>query len=173
MKLGAKYKEIMKFKITLAIVAILLVVVSTLPSIRSSVFDSLSAIYGSVLVTLTNRDRAAQNVAELKVNPLLEKAAQMKADDMAKRGYFAHNTPEGLTPWYWLKEAGYNYRVAGENLAVNFTDSGDVQTAWANSKSHWLNIINPKYTEIGIATSTGIYKGKQAVFVVQMFGTPK
>jgi uncharacterized protein YkwD len=41
-----------------------------------------------------------------------------------------------------------------------------------NSRGHFLNIVNPKYTEIGIATSTGIYKGREAVFVVQMFGTP-
>jgi uncharacterized protein YkwD len=40
------------------------------------------------------------------------------------------------------------------------------------SRGHFLNIVNPKYTEIGIATSTGIYKGREAVFVVQMFGTP-
>ena len=54
---------------------------------------------------MTNQNRASANIAELKVNPLLEKAAQLKADDMATRGYFAHNTPEGLTPWHWFKEA--------------------------------------------------------------------
>jgi len=137
------------------------------------VYDSLSAIYASVLVNLTNQDRVRANVSELKVNALLEKAAQMKADDMASKGYFAHNTPDGKTPWYWLGEAGYKYRYAGENLAVNFIDSNEIQTAWKNSPTHWLNIINPKYTEIGIATSTGVYKGKQAIFVVQMFGSPQ
>jgi uncharacterized protein YkwD len=126
-----------------------------------------------VLVNLTNQNRVAANVSELKVSPILEKAAQMKADDMAAKGYFAHNTPEGLTPWYWFEQAGYKYIYAGENLAVNFEDSEDVETAWMNSRGHFLNIMNPNFTEIGIATSTGIYKGRQAIFVVQMFGAPR
>src|SRR3989344_5300074 len=145
---------------------------SFLYNFSGGILDSLAAIYSNILVMLANKDRVAQNIAELKVSPLLEKAAQMKADDMAKRGYFAHNTPEGKTPWYWLGEAGYKYIYAGENLAVNFADSEDVEKAWMASPTHKSNIVNPKFTEIGIATSTGIYKGKEAVFVVQMFGAP-
>ena len=166
-------KEIMRLKIAIGCLFVFLVLVGGVPSLRTGMFDSLSAIYASVLVNLTNKDRVLANVNELTVSPLLEKAAQMKANDMAKRSYFAHNTPEGKTPWYWFGEAGYKYKYAGENLAVNFTDSEEVITAWKNSRGHFLNIINPKYTEVGIATSTGVYKGREAVFVVQMFGTPK
>ncbi|MFA6270096.1 MAG: CAP domain-containing protein [Candidatus Paceibacterota bacterium] len=165
-------KEIMRLKIFTAILVVLVLLMGTVPSFRAPIFDSLSAIYASVLVNLTNKDRVSANLSELKVNALLEKAAQMKADDMATKGYFAHNTPEGFTPWYWLGKAGYEYIYAGENLAVNFEESSQVETAWMNSRGHFLNIMNPKYTEIGIATSTGMYKGRQAVFVVQMFGTP-
>lgn len=139
---------------------------------NTAIIDSLAAIYANVLVLLTNKDRAAQNISELKTNSLLEKAAQMKADDMASKGYFAHNTPDGKTPWYWIQKAGYSYVVAGENLAVNFVDSEDVQKAWMASPTHRANIVNSRFTEIGIATSTGIYKGREAIFVVQMFGTP-
>jgi len=167
-----KFKEIMKLKIAIACLAVLIVLISVIPSFRTSVLNSLSAIYASVLVSLTNQNRAAANIAELKINPLLEKAAQMKADDMASKSYFAHNTPEGKTPWYFVEQAGYKYIYAGENLAVNFENSEDVETAWMNSRGHFLNIMNPKFTEIGIATSTGIYKGRTAVFVVQMFGAP-
>ena len=72
-----------------------------------------------------------------------------------------------------MELAGYEYKHAGENLAVNFVDTEEIHRAWTNSRSHFLNIVNPKYTEIGIATSSGIYKGREAIFVVQMFGTPK
>jgi uncharacterized protein YkwD len=168
-----KSKEIMKLKIAIACLVVLVVLVGTVPSFRAPVLDSLSAIYASVLVSLTNQNRAAANVSQLTVSPILEKAAQMKADDMAAKGYFAHNTPEGFTPWYWFDLAGYKYIYAGENLAVNFENSSDVETAWMNSPGHFLNIMNPKFTEIGIATSTGIYKGRSAVFVVQMFGAPQ
>ena len=162
-------KYLKTFSIALALVVLVLI---SIPSFGTNVLDSLSAIYAAVLVNLTNQNRVAQNVTELEVNSLLEKAAQMKADDMAAKGYFAHNTPDGKTPWYWIEQAGYEYEYAGENLAVNFENSEDVQTAWMNSRGHFLNIMNPKYTEIGIATSTGIYKGQTAIFVVQMFGTP-
>jgi uncharacterized protein YkwD len=162
----------MKQKTAIVCFLIIVLVFSVFPSLRVGVFDSLSSIYVGVLVTLTNQNRAAANVSELTVNPILEKAAQMKADDMAAKSYFSHNTPDGKTPWYWFKEAGYSYVYAGENLAVNFENSEDVETAWMNSRGHFLNIVNPKFTEIGIATSTGIYKGRTAVFVVQMFGKP-
>ncbi len=162
----------MKLKIAIACLTALIVLLGVVPSFRTGVFDSLSAIYASVLVGLTNQNRVANNVSALKVNPLLEKAAQMKADDMASKSYFAHNTPDGKTPWYWFAEAGYKYIYAGENLAVNFENSEDIENAWLNSRGHFLNIMNPKFEEIGIATSTGIYKGRQAVFVVQMFGAP-
>lgn len=167
------FKNLKRNKIYLGLIVVILIFIMTIPYVRVSILDSISAIYASVLVNLTNRDRVLNNLSELKINPLLEKAAQMKADDMAARSYFAHNTPEGKTPWYWLELAGYEYLYAGENLAVNFQNSEEVQTAWMNSRGHFLNIVNPKFKEIGIATSTGVYKGREAIFVVQMFGTPR
>lgn len=166
-------KKITKTKLIGIMFLLILACFIFIPYLRLSFIDSISAIYGSVLVNLANKDRVAQNISELKINTILEKAAQMKADDMAEKGYFAHNSPDGKTPWYWIDLAGYKYKYAGENLAVNFNDSEEVHTAWVNSKGHFLNIINSKYTEIGIATSTGFYKGREAVFVVQMFGSPK
>ena len=131
-----------------------------------------AAIFATVLVDETNQSRVDQHLSDLTQNTLLEKAAQLKADDMAAKGYFAHNTPDGKTPWYWFDQAGYNYAAAGENLAVNFTDSKDVTDAWMASPSHRANILNGNYSEIGIATSHGTYKGKDAIFVVEEFGRP-
>ncbi len=131
-----------------------------------------AAIFASVLVDETNENRVAEKLAQLSPSPILEKAAQLKADDMALKGYFSHNAPDGKTPWYWFQEAGYDYAAAGENLAVNYTDSKDVTNAWLASPSHRANILNANYTEIGIATAKGTYKGKDAIFVVQEFGRP-
>jgi hypothetical protein len=96
----------------------------------------------------------------------------MKANDMATKGYFAHTSPEGLSPWYWFKQAGYDFVYAGENLAVNFSDSAEVDKAWMNSPGHRDNILNTKYTEVGIATANGMYQGRPTTFVVQEFGRP-
>lgn len=136
------------------------------------VSNFLASILPAVLVEETNTRRESRDLSPLKISPLLEKAAQMKADDMAGSGYFSHVTPDGKTPWYFLDKAGYVFSMAGENLAVNFFDSKDVAEAWMNSAGHRTNILNSDYTEIGIATSQGIYQGRETVFVVQFFGTP-
>lgn len=132
-----------------------------------------SLVLSSVLVDYANKDRDAQNYSHLAINPILVKAAQMKADDMAQKGYFAHTSPEGKTPWYWFRQAGYDFSYAGENLAVNFNESVEVNDAWMNSPGHKANIMNDKFTEIGIATQQGMYQGRPTVFVVQLFGKPR
>jgi len=139
------------------------------------VFDKtkfLASVLPSVLTELTNEERLDNDVPILKENPLLVQAAKAKAEDMASKGYFAHTSPEGITPWYWLKQAGYSYKSAGENLAINFLDSEDVSRAWMNSPTHRANIVKKEYTEIGIAVANGMYKGRKTVFVAQFFGTP-
>ncbi|MBI2035941.1 MAG: CAP domain-containing protein [Candidatus Liptonbacteria bacterium] len=132
----------------------------------------LAAIFSTVLTDLTNESRVVNNVPKLRVSRVLEQAAARKAEDMARVGYFSHNGPDGKTPWEWLKEAGYIYRFAGENLAVNFIDSGDVVTAWMNSPGHKKNLLDNRFTEIGIGTARGVYQGRETIFVVQFFGKP-
>jgi hypothetical protein len=91
---------------------------------------------------------------------------------MAKEGYFAHDSPSGVTPWEWFDEVEYTYETAGENLAIDFSDSDAVVDAWMDSRLHRENILEEDFTEIGIATARGEYEGRETVFVVQMFGTP-
>jgi len=130
-----------------------------------------ASIAPDVLVELTNIRRDDEDLRELRVSPLLTEAAQKKANDMASKGYFAHTSPEGVTPWYWFDFVDYNYRYAGENLAVNFTEAEQVDKAWMESPTHRDNIVNEKFEEIGIATAEGEYKEREAIFVVQLFGT--
>ncbi len=135
--------------------------------------DKLTAlILPNSLVDETNAARISDNLSSLKTNALLEVAAEDKANDMAKNGYFAHTSPTGITPWYWFEKVGYNFEYAGENLAINFIDSKDVMNAWMNSPEHRANILDSHFTQIGIATAEGTYEGRPATFVVQLFGTP-
>lgn len=131
-------------------------------------------IISSVLIDLANQDREVTDgsLPTLTVNPLLVEAAQQKANDMVEKSYFAHTSPEGISPWYFISNTGYQFSFAGENLAVNFSDSDEVEQAWMNSPGHRANILNGNFTEIGIATAQGVYKGNQTTFVVQMFGRP-
>lgn len=126
----------------------------------------------SVLDDLTNQNRQEQHLAVLTVNPILNKVAELKAQDMAEKGYFAHTSPEGKVPWYWFKQVGYDYEYAGENLAVDFTDSQDVVMAWMNSPTHRANIMKNAYTEVGTGVATGSYQGVSTIFVAQVYGRP-
>lgn len=155
------------------VVAVIITLVSYLGSIAIKNSNLLASIQSAFLVDLANKDRVEQNISVLTVNPVLVEAAQKKANDMVLKGYFAHTSPEGLTPWHWFKEVKYNYVYAGENLAVNFTESVDVHKAWIASPTHKQNILDQRFTEIGIATAEGFYKGRKATFVVQMFGKPR
>ncbi|HRH26333.1 MAG TPA: CAP domain-containing protein [Candidatus Paceibacterota bacterium] len=132
-----------------------------------------TAIAPDFLIDLANKDRASAGQSDLVENPKLAEAARLKAEDMASKEYFAHNSPEGLTPWHWFAAVDYNFAYAGENLAVNFSDSEPLQKAWMDSPLHRANILNGQFTEIGIGVARGTYKGKQTLFVAQMFGAPK
>lgn len=134
---------------------------------------SLSAVLPGVLTTLTNEARTNQNLPALAESALLNKVAELKVKDMASKSYFAHTSPEGLSPWYWFKEVGYQYAYAGENLAVNFSDSSQITDAWLNSPTHRANIVGRNYREVGTAVGTGMYKGRESMFVVQVYATPK
>jgi hypothetical protein len=163
-------RQTIMFVCLVALVGELAFMLATVYVIPHSKFFGI--IESNALVDETNQARTADNLGQLTIDPLLTAAAQQKANDMVANNYFAHTSPAGVTPWDWFAKVGYQFSFAGENLAVNFSDSQDVTTAWMNSPEHRANILNGQYTEIGIATAQGTYEGKSAVYVVEEFGTP-
>src|SRR3989344_4163144 len=132
----------------------------------------MAAVLPAVLSSLTNEERQAQNLPTLTVNPILNAAAEMKAEDMATKGYFAHTSPEGKAPWYWIEKVDYKYQYAGENLAINVNDSTDVTNAWMASPTHRANIVKGGYTEMGTGIAKGVYQGRETIFVAQIYANP-
>ncbi|HYF13190.1 MAG TPA: CAP domain-containing protein, partial [Candidatus Paceibacterota bacterium] len=139
---------------------------------RQSAVDFLAAVLPAEVIALTNSEREGNGLQSVRENPTLAAAAQAKAQDMAVKGYFSHVGPDGKEPWTWMREAGYNFQYAGENLAVRFNDSSEVVKAWMESPSHRANIVKAVYTDIGIGVAQGTFQGHSATFVVQYFGTP-
>ncbi|MEN9622169.1 MAG: hypothetical protein RLZZ67_603 [Candidatus Parcubacteria bacterium] len=131
-----------------------------------------AAVLPAVLGDLTNEQRVTNHLAVLTENPTLDKVATLKAEDMAAKSYFSHTSPEGLTPWHWFDKVGYDYEYAGENLAIDFTDSHDVTNAWMNSPMHRANIVKSAFTEIGTGVATGTFEGVATVFVAQVYAKP-
>lgn len=142
-------------------------IVSSLTSI-----SNFASVLPAMLAQETNQYRDSQHVADLVENPLLSQAATLKAQDMAKRSYFSHIDPDGQKPWKWISAVGYNFTYAGENLAIDFTDSQDVTNAWIASLTHRENLVNPNFKEFGIGVADGMFENKPTTFVVQFFATP-
>lgn len=123
--------------------------------------DQLS---GQEIVKLSNKYRKTP----LTIDPALSFIAQTKANDMVNKNYFSHNTPDGHRFFYFLQQLGYSYQSAGENLAIDYNDNSGVVKAWMKSASHKKNIINPRYSKVGI----GIANKDGHNYIVQLFVEP-
>lgn len=131
-----------RFRFGLIILALFLFSGSTLTHNNLSIQQLLDNL---------NHDRIAHGLAPLSIDPILNLAALAKADDMVKQNYFAHTSPDGLTPWHWFKSLGYEYTYAGENLAQGFSDPDELEQSLMASASHRANILSPFYSQIGLA----------------------
>lgn len=120
----------------------------------------------------TNQQRIDNGLPALAMSEKLNVAAKAKAEDMFKEDYWAHISPSGVPPWTFIKNSGYNYTVAGENLARDFDTTGPMVSAWMASPTHRANIVHSQYRETGIAVVNGTLGGVETTLVVQMFGTP-
>lgn len=123
------------------------------------------------ILVLTNKLRQNKKLAVLSEMDKLNLSAQNKAEDMANNNYFAHSIDDKSLST-WLQGAGYKYEVAGENLAVGFSSAEDILTAWEKSPTHYANLIDPDFKDLGIGLAGGVYKDQPTVFIVQHFATP-
>lgn len=122
------------------------------------------------LFSAINAKRTEAGLGALVLDQRLSRAAALKAQDMFTKNYWAHNSTDGKTPWEYITAAGYRYRVAGENLAKNFSVSSAVVDAWMASPTHRDNIMRGDYKDIGFAVVNGVLGGEETTLVVQMFG---
>ncbi len=106
-------------------------------------------------------------------NTKLNAAALSKANDMFAKQYFEHVSPSGVGPGDLVKNFGYDYILEGENLILgNFKNEKEVVQLWMDSPGHRANILNKRFTQIGVAIIKGTYHGKTAWIGVQEFGLP-
>jgi len=131
-----------------------------------------SEITAQKVLDQTNIERIKLGLEPLVYSSVLSESAKEKADDMFINNYWAHNSPQGKTPWTFFDAVGYKYSTAGENLAKDFYNTDSLVKAWMNSPTHKENIINTKYKEIGIAVVNGTLGDIKTTLVVQHFGTP-
>ena len=117
------------------------------------------------MLDLVNQERVAAGLNPLAADPELTEVARRHSADMFARGYFAHDTPEGLTPFDRMRDAGVRFLTAGENLALAPTIPV-AHTGLMNSPGHRANILRPQFGRVGIGVMEG---GMRGLMVSQEF----
>jgi uncharacterized protein YkwD len=141
-------------------------------ALPSFALQSGTAISQQSVVQRMNTIRAEQGELGIVIDARLTQSAQAKAEHMLSRQYWAHDAPDGTTPWYFFANADYAYAVAGENLAYGFYTDAEVVTAWYNSPPHRAAMLNAVFEDVGIGIATGDYFGIESTIVVAHFGDP-
>ena len=162
--------------IGLAIIAVVLVFIPSFYNLTTrgsaGVLSYASNITIGDVHAISNAQRAANGVAGLNLNAQLNQAAAAKASHMFALNYWAHNGPDGTTPWMFISNSGYAYSTAGENLAKNFSTSSGVVTGWMNSPGHRDNMLKAAYTDVGYGVMNGVLLGEETTLVVAMYAAP-
>ncbi|WP_254054030.1 CAP domain-containing protein [Singulisphaera sp. GP187] len=120
------------------------------------------------LIDAHNRERAQRGLPALTPDPRLEAAARRHAADMAARRKMSHTGSDRTSPFQRMKDEGYSYRRAAENIAAGAFSLETLMTGWMNSPGHRRNILGP-YTQVGASFANG--EGDTAYWCVT-FGDP-
>ncbi len=119
--------------------------------------------YAQQVINLVNEERAKAGLSAVQPSETIAGAANIRAQEIVSN--FSHTRPDGTSFGTVLRQAGINYRGAGENIAYGQRTPEEVMDAWMNSSGHRANILNPDYTNIGI----GYYETNGVKYWVQLF----
>ena len=117
------------------------------------------------MLQLLNKERKQRGLKPLAADEPMRKVARAHSEDMLRRGYFSHITPEGKDPFDRMKKAGIHYKLAGENLAYAATLS-KAHNGLMHSRLHREAILNAKFKRVGIGIVDG---GKSGLMISQEF----
>jgi uncharacterized protein YkwD len=125
------------------------------------------------MLAAVNRERAAKGVPALKREPRLDRAAQLHADDMLQRGYYAHDSPEGKSAMARVQAAGYIAYTAGENIARGQYSVEEVVKGWMGSPLHREHLLSTDFQDVGFGLAFGRSSTGFTILWVQDFARPR
>jgi uncharacterized protein YkwD len=151
----------------------LLLAVALLLSGAAFASDSNEITVENVL-RLLNERRAQSSLRPLAADERLMRAANDRMRHMEEESYWAHRSPDGLSPFSWVTLRSYEFRSVGENLACGFETVRMLVEAWMESPGHRANILSDDYEDCGIAIIDGSTKGPaNGKSIVVMFAKKK
>jgi uncharacterized protein YkwD len=123
------------------------------------------------VLRLMNEYRLGAGLRPLRGDDRLDHAAADRMRHMEDDSFWAHESPDGISPFLWLGRNDYEYRAAGENLAQGFETARLLVLSWMESRGHRANIMSPAYEDCGIAIIDGSTLGPASgKSIVVMFG---
>lgn len=138
------------------------------PAVNSA---AAAAITPESVLEEINRERAGAGLDPLRDDFRLRLAAEDRMRDMVELAYWSHESPDGLSPFAWVRLHGYQHASLGENLASGFETAGVLVESWMESKGHRANILEPQFRDAGIAVLEGATTRRAAGnSVVILFG---
>jgi uncharacterized protein YkwD len=111
------------------------------------------ALLESRLHLAVNDFRREQHLVTLERLPELDAVARAHSEDMVRRGFFSHESPEGYT---WVERLGHagvsGFRMAGENVGqTNRADPNrEILEGWKQSPAHRENLMSRPMNATGI-----------------------
>jgi uncharacterized protein YkwD len=135
----------------------------------------------AALLDQMNALRSAHGLASLRLSPALSAAANRHSMEMARRGYFSHDSANGASfssrIGQFYSPHGFRSWTVGENLLWSTPDVGAVRALklWLASPPHRANLLAPRWREVGLAavhskSAPGVYGGRPATVLTADFG---
>lgn len=121
---------------------------------------------------MINQHRAAHGLAPVSLDDRLMAAAKIHSNDMARRGRVSHKGSDGSLPKDRARAQGYNPRLASENVAAGYNNTGDVIRDWQKSRNHNANLLRRGAKHMGMALTYDASSGKQTYWTLLM-GVPR
>lgn len=118
---------------------------------------------------LVNEERTSRGIAALTLNSRLTELAVLKSRDMRDNNYFGHTSPTYGTPQQMLDRFGVSWRAYGENIAAGQATPEEVMRVWMNSPGHRANILDPRFTDIGVGYVSGTATSRYQHYWTQLF----
>ncbi|HVR44148.1 MAG TPA: CAP domain-containing protein [Thermoanaerobaculia bacterium] len=129
------------------------------------------AITPASVLDQINVHRERSGLPPLREDFRLRHAAEDRMRDMIELAYWGHRSPEGHSPFVWMRHRGYRHERAGENLAVGFETPELLVSSWMESEGHRENILGGEYVDCGIAVIEGsTTRRTSGTSVVVIFG---
>lgn len=110
----------------------------------------------SGVLSETNKERQTAGLSVLTASNEANRVAQVRADEMARTGQFSHQLRENGSPGDTLDAYDVSYRGWGENIYMGSSEPTQAVSAWMNSSGHRANILNSRFTHLGVGTAKNV-----------------